>query len=93
VWPIAAGQLIGNAQASAVLYSLVCSAKANGLEPYSYLRELFEKLPAMGPEETDAIEALLPWRGAERQTQATDSKESGDCDGVVRQRVTTGRLR
>jgi transposase len=33
------------AQASAILYSLVETAKANGLEPYRYLRFLFERLP------------------------------------------------
>lgn len=62
------------AQASAVLYSIVCSAKANALEPYSYLRELFEKLPAIAPGDPDTIEALLPWQVAERQAQAADSE-------------------
>lgn len=33
------------AQASALLYSLIETAKTNGLEPYMYLRFLFEKLP------------------------------------------------
>jgi len=33
------------ANASATLYSLIESAKANGLEPYWYLRRLFEALP------------------------------------------------
>ena len=33
------------AAASALLYSLIETAKANGLELYGYLRELFEKLP------------------------------------------------
>ncbi len=33
------------AAASATLYSLIETAKANGCEPYWYLRELFEKLP------------------------------------------------
>jgi transposase len=33
------------AQVSALLFSLVETAKANGLEPYRYLRFLFEKLP------------------------------------------------
>ena len=33
------------AQASAALYSLVETAKANDLEPYRYLRFLFERLP------------------------------------------------
>ncbi len=32
-------------QASATIYSLIESAKANALEPYKYLRYLFEKLP------------------------------------------------
>jgi len=33
------------AEASATIYSLIESAKANKLEPYKYLRYLFEKLP------------------------------------------------
>ena len=33
------------ATGSAVLYSMVETAKINGLEPYKYLTELFEKLP------------------------------------------------
>ena len=36
-----------------MLYSIVCTAKANGLEPYGYLRELFETIPAITPEDTD----------------------------------------
>ena len=35
----------GGAEASATIYSLVETAKANSLEPYKYLRYLFEKLP------------------------------------------------
>jgi len=46
------------AQASATLYSLVETAKANGLEPRAYLTFLFERLPqARTPA---AIDALLP---------------------------------
>ncbi len=33
------------AHASAMLYNLVETAKANGLEPYWYLRYFFERLP------------------------------------------------
>jgi len=33
------------ATASAVIYSIIETAKANGLEPYWYLRILLEKLP------------------------------------------------
>jgi len=43
------------ARASAVLFSLVETAKANGLEPYRYLRYLFEKLPL-----TEDYKSLLP---------------------------------
>ncbi len=64
------------AQTSAVLFSIVRSAKANGLEPYCYLRELFEKLPAISPQDTDAIEALLPWRVAERTADAVQQENS-----------------
>ena len=46
--------------ASANLYSLIETAKANGLEPYAYLRYLFTELPKA--ETVDAIEALLPGR-------------------------------
>lgn len=46
------------AQASACLYSLIETAKANGLEPYRYLRYIFEKLPFASSEEQ--LHALLP---------------------------------
>lgn len=44
--------------ASANLYSLIETAKANGLEPYAYLRYLFTELPKALT--VDAIESLLP---------------------------------
>jgi transposase len=47
------------AHASAKLYGIIETAKANGLEPYAYLRLIFEKLPqATTPAD---IAALLPW--------------------------------
>jgi transposase len=45
-------------KASANLYSLIETAKANGLEPYAYLRYVFTELPKA--DTVDAIEALLP---------------------------------
>ena len=45
-------------KASANLYSLIETAKANGLEPYAYLRHLFTELPKATT--VEAIEALLP---------------------------------
>jgi len=46
------------AEASAALYSLVITAKDNGLEPYSYLRFIFENLPNASTEED--YRKLLP---------------------------------
>ncbi|MFZ8985164.1 MAG: IS66 family transposase [Steroidobacteraceae bacterium] len=46
-------------KASANLYSLVETAKANKLEPYQYLREVFTRLPQA--DTVEDIENLLPW--------------------------------
>ena len=46
-------------KASANLYSLIETAKLNGLEPYRYLRHVFTELPKATS--IDEIEALLPW--------------------------------
>jgi transposase len=46
------------AHASAALYSIIETAKANGLEPYWYLRYLFERLPKA--KTRDEYQALLP---------------------------------
>jgi transposase len=50
------------ATASARLYSLIETAKANGLEPYAYLAHVFAELPAaIAAEDDTAITQLLPW--------------------------------
>ena len=51
---------VAGAEASANLYSLVETAKANGIEPFAYLRFLFERIPAA--ECLKDFEALLPYR-------------------------------
>lgn len=48
------------AHASAAIYSIIESAKANGLEPYWYLRYLFDKLPACKSD--DEIRSIMPNR-------------------------------
>ncbi|XKE44618.1 IS66 family transposase [Halomonas organivorans] len=48
------------AQASAAIYSLIETAKANGLSPYEYLQFVFETLPTLGAE--DDLSSLLPWQ-------------------------------
>lgn len=49
------------ARSSAVLYSLVETAKANALDPYHYLTHLFTALPDT---RTGDLDALLPWSDA-----------------------------
>ena len=47
------------ANASAIIYSLLQTAKANGQEPYAWLRRVMRDLPAA--KTVEEIEALLPW--------------------------------
>ena len=47
------------ARASATHYSLIETAKANGLEPYAYFKQVLTALPYA--ESVEDIEALLPW--------------------------------
>jgi len=54
-------------EASANLYSLIETAKANGLEPYAYLRYLFVRLPAA--KSVENFEALLPVNVEKNQIQ------------------------
>lgn len=49
------------ATASAVIYSIVETAKANGLSPFHYLSYLFEKLPNINIEDPNQLDKLLPW--------------------------------
>ena len=56
------------AEASARLYSLIETAKANNCEPYDYLRRIFTELPKATT--LEEIEALLPWNIASPATQS-----------------------
>ncbi len=49
---------VAGARASANLYGLIETAKANGIEPGRYLAHLFEVLPSVTS--TDQLDALLP---------------------------------
>ena len=50
---------VKGAKASAALYSIVSTARANGLEPYAYLRRLFAELPKA--KTVEDFEAMLPF--------------------------------
>ena len=61
---------VAGAHASARLYSLIECAKANGLEPYAYLRHVFTELPKA--QSLAEVETLLPTR-LDPATLARDS--------------------
>jgi transposase len=52
------------ANASATLYSLIETAKANGLVPFDYLNYLLNEIPILQP--NDTIDHLLPWEFIKR---------------------------
>ena len=53
---------IHGAEASAVIYSLVETAKANNLKIYEYLKHLLTEIPKhMDDTSMDFLEDLLPW--------------------------------
>ena len=47
------------ARASAIYYSLIESAKTNGLEPFEYIGYVLKELPYA--DTLEKLEALLPW--------------------------------
>ena len=49
---------VAGVKSSANLYSLIETAKANGLEPYAYLRHIYAQLPSALT--VQDVEALLP---------------------------------
>ena len=61
-WLFSASQK--GAVSSANLYSIIETAKANGLEPYAYLKRIFTELP--NAKTLEQMESLLPWSLAEK---------------------------
>ena len=49
------------AKSSAIIYSVIETAKENNLKPYNYLMYLFEQLPNVDTNDPDVIDSLLPW--------------------------------
>ena len=60
-WLFVGGE--GTGQTSAIIYTLIESARRHDHEPYAYLRDVLERLPAMKQSE---IKLLLPrnWKPA-----------------------------
>ena len=50
------------AESSAIVYTMVETAKANGLDPFDYLSLLLDEIRYLGRHPSNAIwESLLPW--------------------------------
>lgn len=56
------------ARTSAAIYSIIETAKANGLTPYKYLKYIFEELPGVQFEaHSEFLEDYLPWNEEAQQ--------------------------
>ena len=53
---------VEGAETTAMLYSIVETAKANGIEPHAYLTKVIDRFPHA--KTLADIEALLPWAEA-----------------------------
>jgi len=49
------------ARSSAVIYSIVETAKENGIDPLVYLCLLFDKLPNIDRQKAESLDTLMPW--------------------------------
>ena len=53
---------VKGAESSAIVYSIVETAKANNLEPYDYLLRVLSLLPGKGKSPShEELERLMPW--------------------------------
>ncbi len=62
------------AKSSAIVYSIVETAKENGLNPQVYLKYLFEQLPNIDVTDIAALDLLLPWAPTVKANCAVPSK-------------------
>ena len=68
---------VHGAKASAIIYSIVETAKANNLKPYDYLKYLLEEIPKhMEDKSTEFIRPLFPWSSSIPITCRKPSKKS-----------------
>ena len=72
---------VAGAKASAVIYSLIETAKANGLEPYHWLRQVLRELSRA--KTVEAIEALLPRNVKAKQLTTQAQQESVGLSATV----------
>lgn len=51
----------GGAKSSAIIYSIIETAKENNLKPYEYLKIFFDKLQVIDVTDLTEIDEILPW--------------------------------
>ena len=62
--------IVKGAESSAIVYSLVETAKANGIEPYEYLLLVLSMLPYLDKSPAhNELEKLMPWHPAVRHRE------------------------
>ena len=64
------------ARGSAIIYSIIETAKENNLNPYNYLVYLFERLPNVDTSDVAVVDALLPWSGTMPEDCRMPAKEN-----------------
>lgn len=65
-WLFSASQK--GARSSATVYSIVETAKANGIKPYDYLLFLFNLMPTVKSFTPEILEMLMPWSEQVKET-------------------------
>lgn len=63
---------VAGAKASAIVYSLMLTCRACGVEPYAYLLHVLTELPQRAPDAD--ISELLPFNYARRQAQTAQAE-------------------
>ena len=66
---------VKGAKSSAIIYSMIETAKANGIEPYTYLNLILTDMQYMGrPFSNEELESFMPWSKEIKESIATRTK-------------------
>ena len=66
---------VKGAESSAIVYSMVETAKANGIDPYDYLFYVLSVLPYLGKSVShEKLETLMPWSGEVQQRYGEEAQ-------------------
>ena len=72
---------VKGAKSSAIVYSLIETAKANGVEPYAYLALVLTDMQYMGkPFSNEKLENLMPWSEEMKQSINSRTKPTSSSD-------------